>query len=673
MKIIKALMYQSALLIVVGLMILGGSLILYQTAQAQGGPEMEVLAESGVGISDGGGPVDFGDASVDGGTAQQTFTISNTGEATLTLTDTPPVTITGTARDDFTVTQQPDTSIISNTATTFVVEFNPSAEGSRQAEVSIANNDSNENPYTFSIEGNGTVPKIEIRGEGNLITNGDDTPSDTDGTDFGDVLVNGGLLEQTFTISNTGEAPLRLTGTETISVTGPAVADFSVTQAPTTPINSGASTTFTIRFDPSVTGTRTVTLTIANNDSDENPYSFVISGTGVDPEIEITGNGFPVNNGDSTTTTLNGTNFLRVRVDGETKDRSFVIKNTGSATLTLTGNPLVNVTGAAANDFTIVSQPTANQISPGETLVFIVQLDPSELGERKATLRIPNNDTNEGNFNFAVRGRGVLPTINIIGNNVSINNGDDTPSPVDHTDFGSALLDGGLITRTFTISNSGEADLSLLSTVQISGTAASDFTVLQQPSSLVTADGGSTTFTIRFDPSALGLRTAQVTLEHDGSDESPFTFAIQGFSNEVPEPEIDVSGNNQSIVNGSSMPSVDNHTDFGNVEVKDSTLERRFTIINNGNGSLALNGTPKIALSGDHAGDFTVSQEPTSPVDANGGSTIFKITFDPTGKELRTVQVSIASNDSDESPFTFAIQGNGISAENLVYLPLIIK
>jgi hypothetical protein len=38
------------------------------------------------------------------------------------------------------------------------VRFDPTASGVRSALISIANDDTNENPYTFTIKGTGTVP-----------------------------------------------------------------------------------------------------------------------------------------------------------------------------------------------------------------------------------------------------------------------------------------------------------------------------------------------------------------------------------------------------------------------------------------------------------------------------------------------------------------------------------
>ena len=47
---------------------------------------------------------------------------------------------------------------------------------------------------------------------------------------------------------------------------------------------------------------------------------------------------------------------------------------------------------------------------------------------------------------------------------------------------------------------------------------------------------------------------------------------------------------------------------------------------------------------------------------AASGSTTFQVTFDPSADGLRIATISIANNDSNENPYTFAIQGTGISA-----------
>ena len=122
------------------------------------------------------------------------------------------------------------------------------------------------------------------------------------------------------------------------------------------------------------------------------------------------------------------------------------------------------------------------------------------------------------------------PEINIKGNGVSIVNGDPTPSAIENTDFGWTNISTGTIVKTYSTENLGAANLTLTGSpnkVTISGTNASDFSVTTQPTSPVTPSG-STTFQITFNPSALGTRTATVSLANDDSNENPYTFAIKG-------------------------------------------------------------------------------------------------------------------------------------------------
>jgi hypothetical protein len=123
------------------------------------------------------------------------------------------------------------------------------------------------------------LPEMAVTGSDIEIANGNTTPSAGDQTDFGSVSL-GGAITRTFTISNSGSVDLSLTGLPVVSMTGPAAGDFSVTVAPAASIAPGSTTPFQVRFDSSAVGTRAATVTIANDDSDENPYRFAIQGTG---------------------------------------------------------------------------------------------------------------------------------------------------------------------------------------------------------------------------------------------------------------------------------------------------------------------------------------------------------------------------------------------------------
>jgi CSLREA domain-containing protein len=134
-------------------------------------------------------------------------------------------------------------------------------------------------------------PEIEVRGNNLPIAAGDTTPSLADQTDFGGVPVAGGAVMHTFTISNTGLTDLLLTGSPAVMIGGPAAAHFGLAASPATPVAPGSATTFQVTFDPAAAGLLTATLTIANNDPNENPYTFVIQGTGCFNPITVSNTG----------------------------------------------------------------------------------------------------------------------------------------------------------------------------------------------------------------------------------------------------------------------------------------------------------------------------------------------------------------------------------------------
>ncbi|MBI3919811.1 MAG: choice-of-anchor D domain-containing protein, partial [Armatimonadetes bacterium] len=596
------------------------------------------------------GSYDFGGKSV-GTDTDIVFTIENTGSASLTLTT--PLTITGANADQFSLQAQPTSPVAGPTGTTtFTVRFSPTSEGAKTATISIANNDSDENPYDFAIQGTGTAPEMDVQGNSVSIADGDTTPTTADHTDFGPALLVGGTVDRTFTIANTGSASLNLTGTPMVSLTGTNAADFSVTTQPTSPVAANGSTTFTVHFDPSALGLRTATLSIANDDSDESPYDFALQGTGTAPEMDVKGNSVSISNGDTTPSTSDHTDFGAVEVMGGTQDRTFTIKNEGTAILNLTGNPLVSLSGDQASDFSVTVTPTTT-ISPGGETTVTVRFDPSAIGLRQATISIANDDADENPYNFAIWGSATTREMDVQGGDTptSIPDEDVTPSLTDYTDFGSVSVDGGTVTRTFTIRNTGNLDLNLTGDpkVALSGDHAADFSVISLPTSPLLGSG-STTFAIRFNPSAVGVRTATVSLANDDLDENPYNFTIQGTGT---APEMSLKEGTTSIADSGSY-------NFGNKSVNSNT-DVVFTIENTGTADLTL--TTPLTIGGTNADQFSL-QTPlaTTPV-AAGGNTTFTVRFTPTSTGAKTATISIANNDSDENPYNLTITGTGTVPE----------
>ena len=126
-----------------------------------------------------------------------------------------------------------------------------------------------------------TGPEINVKGNGVKIPDGNTAISLTDDTDFGELETTGAIsVTHTFTIENLGNLDLTLDSPNPYIVITGSTADFTLTVNPTTPITAGGTTTFTIAYDPTTSGTHLATVSIANNDTDENPYTFLIQGKG---------------------------------------------------------------------------------------------------------------------------------------------------------------------------------------------------------------------------------------------------------------------------------------------------------------------------------------------------------------------------------------------------------
>ena len=124
-------------------------------------PEPKINLMQGDTNISGGGSHDFGSKTVETD-SDTVFTIENTGTADLTLTT--PLTIVGDAA--FSIqTPLAASPVAPSGNTTFTVRFTPTSVGSKTATISIANNDSDENPYVLTIKGVGTRLKGDIDGD----------------------------------------------------------------------------------------------------------------------------------------------------------------------------------------------------------------------------------------------------------------------------------------------------------------------------------------------------------------------------------------------------------------------------------------------------------------------------------------------------------------------------
>jgi hypothetical protein len=237
------------------------------TCVAPGSPaEIEVTTSYMYDIPSATGEYDFGSNA----NLSVTFYVWNYGQTALHLTGNPRVAISGANASEFVVTAQPDATVAGGSYyTSFTIQFVPVTAGQKEAQVSIANDDSDENPYTFTLKGS-VAPEIEVTTSYMY-----DIPSGTGECDFG----SNANLSVTFYVWNYGQTALHLTGNPRVAISGANASEFVVTAQPDATVAGGSYyTSFTIEFVPVTAGQKQAQVSIANDDSNENPYTFTVKG-----------------------------------------------------------------------------------------------------------------------------------------------------------------------------------------------------------------------------------------------------------------------------------------------------------------------------------------------------------------------------------------------------------
>lgn len=510
-------------------------------ATIAGGTTTNIVDNAAAGAA--GTPTNFGTQNTTG-YVTRTYTISNSGTGPMTIG-----TISNSNTTDYTVSGLSSPSPIAvGGSTTFTITFDPASAGTKTAIISIPNNDVNEAPFEINLTGVGSILALT---EINVIdvTSGldipiNDTPSSITGTNFGSQNVIAGATTRVFRIQNTGTLPLT---TGNITITG-ATGSFSVSPVNPGTIGLGASVDITVTFNPNASGVQNALISIPNNDANETPYTFNLTGFGTNPEIVIEGGSTLTNIADNTAAlTTNGTAF-GTQFTGVTTTRTYKISNTGDGPLTIGA-----ISGNSPYIFSTISSP----IPAGGSTTFTITLGPVAAGTYNRTVSIITNDSNENPFRILLTGI-VNATngaeINIKGGSplTDINIGD-AASIAKGTDFGSQYISSGSVTKQFTIYNTGGATLSI-GAITITGAAASDFT-FTTPSTPVAATTGTSTFDIIFNPSAFGTRNAVISIVNGDSNENPYTFNLTGIGatyndsdGDGVEDNIDIDDDNDGIL-----------------------------------------------------------------------------------------------------------------------------
>lgn len=133
----------------------------------------------------------------------------------------------------------------------------------------------------------------------------------------------------------------------------------------------------------------------------------------------------------------------------------------------------------------------------------------------------------------------------------------------------------------------------------------------------------------------------------------------------VVAPEIDVERNTGSSIPNGSAANAGYNTIFATTTVGNTTAPKTYHVANEGTANLALT-----SITSSNPAEFSISLNPGATTINPSTEVDFEITFSPTGIGLRTATITIVSDDADENPYTFNVQGNGDCASGtLTFLP----
>ena len=299
---------------------------------------------------------------VDGQTKSQSFTITNTGNASVTISQ---VAASGTGYSVSGLTTP--ATVAAGGSASFAVLFAPTSAGNLTGSISLTSNGSN-SPTSVALSGTGTAataPALTI------------TPSSAS---FGNVTV-GVASSQSIQLSNSG------TGTLTITQVSASGAGFSLISLAALPINltAGQTSNFNVQFLPAGTGAATGSVTVSSN-APNSPASIPLTGSGVAQTLTL-----------SFSTTNLG--FGNVNT-GSSSSLPVTVTNTGNA------NVLISAISESGAGFTLSGASTPVTLTPNQTMTFNVVFNPAAAGTDSGTVTVTSNASGSP-ATIALSGTGV--------------------------------------------------------------------------------------------------------------------------------------------------------------------------------------------------------------------------------------------------------------------------
>ena len=551
--------------------------------------------------------------------AQITLTVENSGGAVLSISSI--YFVSGERSQFFVDASSLNSRISTGSSSSFVLIFTPSTPGYKTAVIRIESSEGDSFSFSTSGYGQSTVKEPDIS-----VKQGSDELIDGYGLyDFQGIEIGSTSASVTFTLLNDGNAQLSVND---VFLSSGDTSQFQLL-VPSVPqcLKPGESMTLTITFSPTLIGNQYTEVHIVNDDPNENPYVFSVTGygePGPEPHINVKQESMeiPFQSGlydiGHTLLTYSSTPAI------------FTIENTGKGDLHLYSISLVS----GDTDLFSVTEVPVDLVKSGTDTSFAIIFSPTTVGYKSAVVSIESNDPDENPYEFTIVGYGdsqSVPDISI-----------PQVEPGGSYDFGDKKV-GEIKTEQFKIKNTGTGDLTITSIILSSGDISQFRLDLSRMSSHI-PPGKETEFDVQFNPTITGNITAFISIESNDPDEKIYTFTLSGYGNQAPVADIVVTQGQTEYPDGSTC----------NLGVVLSRKTVTLTITNVGTDELLIQNI--LLMEGDP--DFTLDLTFTSFSLPPGEDTDIRVTFDPIEYGDRWRNLVINSNDPDESPYNIRFEGN---------------
>ena len=513
----------------------------------------------------------FGSQPLNTTSSAQTVTLSNIGAGALTITS---IALSGSNPGDFATTNNCGSSLAAGSNCSISVTFKPTVASARSATLSITDNASG-SPQRVTLSGTGTSPTASL------------SPTSLA---FGVQALNTTSAALTTTLRNSGNLTMTISG---IAITGTNATEFSRTTTCGTSLAAGASCTIGVTFRPTTAGSKTAAVSVTDN-APGSPHTVSLTGTATNVVVAPT-----------------SLTFAAQLVGTTSSPQIVTVSNVSTGTLS---GIAISLTGTNLSEFGETTT-CGTTLAGGSNCNISITFTPAASGSRTAGLRIVSSDP-ASPLQITLSGTGTAPAV--------------TLSPTSLA-FGTQALATPSTARSVTLRNSGNASMTI-SGISIAGTNASDFARTTTCSTSLAA-GSSCTISVTFQPTAVGARSASVSIA-DNAPGTPHTIALTGTGAGVTVSPTSLTFSSQTVGTTSAAKTV--------------TLRNVGTTTVTG---IAISDT------GTNAGDF--NETTTCGTSLSAGATCsINVTFRPSARFTRTATLQVTDSDPS-SPQQVSLFGTG--------------